>query len=183
MKLRKSLVMVTILACCPALRASDAIDDCAAIESALERLDCYDKVARRQAGEKSIEKEAEAPPVATVSPRPAAAEKALPLPTERESAITLPADPDQEQFGISLFGKRAGDPDRGQSIQSRIDSVHQNNTGRRVITLANGQVWMEREAGKRRIEDGQNVVITKHRLHYSMLLETQNRKITVQRID
>jgi len=183
MKLRKSLILVTTLACCPALQASDAIDDCAAIESALARLDCYDAVARRQAGEKSIAEEAEAPPVATVTPRPAAAGKALPRSVDREPAITLPADPDQEQFGISLFGKRAGDPNRGQSIQSRIDSVHENNTGRRVITLANGQVWMEREAGTRRIEDGQNVVITKHRLHYSMLLETQNRKVTVQRID
>lgn len=97
---------------------------------------------------------------------------------------TIDDEPDaDEEFGITLFGKRRGDPDVGQSVRSHIEAVRESAAGNRVMTLTNGQVWMEREAGRRRIDANQDVVITKRRWSYTMLLLDQNRRVTVQRID
>lgn len=88
-----------------------------------------------------------------------------------------------EEFGITLFGKRRGDPDVGKNVRSHIEEIRETPGGNRVMTLANGQVWMEREPGRRRIDANQDIVISKRRWSYTMLLLEQNRRITVQRID
>lgn len=182
------LATIASLMFAPARAADDTLEACAKIDSALERLDCYDRIAREADTAESIEAQ---PPEREVEPpstaEPPAESAPINVPSTPEVVTKTKPDPDvqddEEEFGITLFGKRRSDPDRGDSIESRIESVRETAAGNRVMTLANGQIWMEREAGRRGIDPAQNVVIMKRRWHYSMLLVDQNRRVTVQRID
>ena len=197
--MRITFLAILALASCPSF-GNESMQDCAAIESAVSRLDCYDRVARnKQPGARtpdapkpvSAEQHAPGPAVPSVMTRPApeAIDPALiqndsmqedgPAEPVSKKAAEPPKD---EDFGITLFGKRIVHDD-SSSIQSRIESIYKSEGGMYVMTLANGQVWMEREPGRRRIDPDQDVTIVKLRWHYSMTLEGQERRVTVQRID
>jgi len=57
-------------------------------------------------------------------------------------------------------------------IESRIEKVSYTTGGKSVFQLANGQVWVENEAGRTRIRTGQNVTIKKALMSYSMKLQS-----------
>ncbi|MDZ7685981.1 MAG: hypothetical protein U5O39_14010 [Gammaproteobacteria bacterium] len=188
-----------LLTLCASLLAGVELSQCSKIDSAVERLDCYDGLAARHGdkqgaqdnGGKIREKhdvaedaEPESIPIEQSAPCVTGASEAPAGETEipKEGGCAA-ADDEEETFGIQLFGKPRSDPDRGESIRSTIESVRDSPAGNRVMTLANGQIWMEREAGRRSIDPSQDVVILKRRWHYSMLLIDQNRRVTVQRID
>lgn len=176
-------VLLTILVMSAGAGADDTMNDCASIADPNLRLACYDRLARPQA-------EPEVPSAAddeTTSQAPA-----TDMPDDAPVAQSTPekSAPDsepytakeKEDFGITIFGKRDNSKER-DSIASHIESVRTSNAGTRIMTLANGQVWMEREPGRRPIDAKQDVEIEKRRWHYSMLLKDQKFRITVQRID
>ncbi|MBD3648977.1 MAG: hypothetical protein HUJ31_16345 [Pseudomonadales bacterium] len=111
----------------PLTAGAGPLSDCAGIESAVERLDCYDELARQ--GNQ--------------------------------------AQPDED-----VFGRQAEKPDKDiEAISAHIQSVKQSPLGHHIMTLSNGQVWMQNEPGRRRIEAGQDITIRKHRFHYEMEFE------------
>jgi len=57
-------------------------------------------------------------------------------------------------------------------IEARIERVTFARSGKSVVYLSNGQVWVENEAGRTRIRAGQNVTIKKALMSYSMKLES-----------
>jgi hypothetical protein len=137
----------------PLVLASETISQCATIENAEARLDCYDGVVGQSEPEKTL----------TVP-----------------ATVAKPGKSEEEDF-TTLFG--SGADDSSEPVMSRIESIRQSSGGHRIMTLENGQVWMEREPGRRRIQAGQDIEIVKRRWSYSMLLLDQNRRVTVQRLE
>ena len=107
---------------------------CAQVTDADERLACYDKAF---------------PPVAGAVPAVDAAAR-------REQA--------QRDFGLSKVQRAERDPVRYAEefdrIESTLVSVTYNQTGNRVLTLANGQVWVLTEVSdKGWLKEGQTIVV------------------------
>lgn len=178
--------------------AAEPLADCAAISNAEARLACFDAlVAQPEADTKDAATDtvpdAKPDTIPEINPdaRPAVSTRATPetateagtLSSPAASQQVIPTTQPQEDFGITLFGKRASEIDKDVSITSRIKSVREASGGQRIMTLVNGQVWMEREPGRRRIDPDQDVEIIKRRWSYSMMLLEQKHRITVQRID
>lgn len=150
--------MFACLACGPL--AADELAECADIKSAVERLDCYDRLARERA-----EADSE-PPASGIDPVPQQEPEA---PVERD--------------GLATFGKEPeAAPVEVDHVVARIESVRKAPLGQHIMTLSNGQVWMENEPGRRRIRAGQEVIIRKRLLHYEMELKSQP-DVTVRRVD
>jgi hypothetical protein len=206
----KYLVTALLLLCSVSLEASEDLDKCAAIAGAAERLACYDRIARHghaaddeDAGQAATP--APSPPAAIppepkpehrpkhIAPEVAPATEAQPerqkpavaAHSDEETTIAIPERPagTGEPPGNTQFGKRGSHVTRGDSISSFIKSARINNARLYVISLANGQVWMQREPGRRHIRSNQPAVITRKRFSYSMYLEDQHFDVTVQRID
>ena len=68
------------------------------------------------------------------------------------------------------------------SVGARIDRVQMTPLGHHVVTLSNGQIWMENEPGRRPIRPGQHVVVRKHRWHFEMEL-AQQPNVAVHRLE
>lgn len=164
----------------PAL-AADGLAECAGIESAVERLDCYDRLASQQA-HKPAREEAGQPEVAPSAPqtseRPAQRAQG-----DIEDQPQLRQARSEEEH-VAQFGKpQQRDPAQEfEAVEARIESVRKAPLGQQIMTLSNGQIWMENEPGPRRIEPDQPVTIRKHRLHYEMELASQP-NVTVRRVD
>ncbi len=154
----RSTMTILLLAssCCLVSAAPTASElaRCGAIESAKERLDCFDALVRQQAGEQE-----------TIVQTPQAPEQVAPA-----KAIATPSADPIAQFGQERQNRPQTDID---SITSRIDSVRRTPLGHHVMTLANGQVWVENEPGRRRIAPAQDIVIRRHRWHFEMELPSQ----------
>lgn len=145
------------------------VSDCATIEDATRRLDCYDQQANRQRPPGEKKTTTQEPVVEQTAPAKSAPAKSAPVDDPRDEA---------------LFDKRPKNQDDiPDSIESRIVEVTINNAGKNVMTLANGMVWIEREPSWRRIYDGQDVVIDKRRWSFSMHLLDEKRRVTVQRVE
>ncbi len=103
-------------------------------------------------------------------------------PAEKEQASLDTAPPDAKgDKGWSFFGK--SEPKKApQQVRARIDSIRESPLGNRIMTLSNGQVWAENEAGRLKIQTEQAVTITKKRFNFEMKLES-GKKVAVRRID
>lgn len=147
----------------------DAAERCTSIADDRARLACYDEALARPAGAR-----AEPFPAATGAAADGAA-SAMPN-LERASAPTSP----EADFGLSEAAKRARDPDAAgpshpDSITEKVASVGRRPTGELVVTLANGQVWVQIDTNSQaRVATGDTVTIKKASLG-SYLLVTQSR--------
>lgn len=169
--MRPLLLFLTLCVPWPVLAEADGLAECAAVESALERLDCFDRLARERLADDG--RSAEKPPAAPSAPAPVAA----PARTAQPAPAVEPETP--ARFGLKTRPEPAGSV---ELIEARIDDVRTTPLGEHVMTLSNGQVWMENEPGRRPIAAGQDVIIRKHRWHYEMELAAQP-DVAVRRID
>lgn len=164
------------------------IQSCAEIKSAVERLDCYDQLA----------KDRDDTPAATTAPATSKTLKSeppavIPLPHAQEpisdvaqsqSDETKVAEPENKSSRWSLFGLKPK-KDKSQEIthiSATLDKVEYMSNGKKVFTLSNGQVWIERESTPRKIATGQTVTIIKKRWHFELDPEWGPR-VTVERQD
>jgi hypothetical protein len=161
----RSLAIVTVFTALAATRAGAAVttaaEECSAITDDRERLECYDTVFGKPAG-------------GGQQPVPAAAEAIAPA--------AGPVNP-QADFGLTESAKAAREPDKARprypdSITDTVAAVGFKPTGELVVTLTNGQVWVQTDTVSfARVKAGENVTIRKGALG-SYLLVTASHVIT-----
>ena len=81
----------------------------------------------------------------------------------------------------NAFGKTEKKEDLLEKISETIIAVNLTPTGKQVLTLSNGQKWMENEPGKRKVRSGERVTIVKDGKHYD-LVRPEKPRISVHRI-
>lgn len=183
-------VVLLFLICFCAFAEADDIDSCAEIKSAVARLDCYDQLAKDPMDEPSTaEKTSPATPVTLKSEPPSKTSPSAPQAQMTEVIQTPPdetryAEPEVKPSRWSLFGlkPKKDKSDELTHISATLDKVEYMGNGKKVFTLSNGQHWIEREPGTRKIAPGQQVTIIKKRWHYELDPEL-GPKITVERLD
>jgi hypothetical protein len=149
MKQTCHITLVAALSCAMSLAAQPAADagvaECAAIESAVARLDCFDALARRtRAGEEDV------PETPRVSENGAAASRD-PAP----SRVVTGAPPEgQRADRVSRRDARAAD--RVEQI-SQVASLREIQPGRVEVTLTNGQVWRQTNSDRYNLLVGHEV--------------------------
>lgn len=129
-----------------------ALQRCARIASAGERLACYDALAGR--------------PTSAITTAPAAA--------------AAPAPPPEKTFGLSTVQQR-GPVDELESIAAKVTQFGQSRDGRQTIALDNGQVW-ELDASDPLLKGGDAITIRRAALGSFILSTAQKRSHRVRRL-
>lgn len=155
---------------------------CRALASAVARLDCYDQFIDRDTSSKQQKSNAVAPEHDS--------EAAVALGTNTiDGAAEVAGDISQE----ALFGKNAMEmrksvqkataTDEIDRIEARISKMRLSAAGKAIITLANGQVWLQIDSSSARLSADDRVIIRRASLGSFMLNKVGNKKsIRVKRI-
>jgi len=172
---RMNACAVLPLLCAAMLAASaaraDAPERCAAIADDRARLACYDALF----GKPDVSGAVGAPPSAA----PVTADAATATAAATAGATRTP----EADFGLTEAAKRAREPEATraefpESISGTVAAVGRRPAGEIIVTLANGQVWVQVHVDARaRIDVGDTVTIKKAALG-SHLLVTANRYAT-----
>lgn len=153
-----------------------ALIDCRALTSPEARLDCYDQFVDtlKAAPVETLAGQAAAPSHASTGPRAATA-----MPEAERAAV-------QED----LFGKNKGEirdilaatgVEELDQIEATIARIDKKANGKTVITLDNGQVWLQTDS--RRVRFSEEDKITIHRVSFgSYMLRTEEKVMRVKRI-
>lgn len=132
---------------------------CAALKEPAARLECFENFALGILDRRTASQEA-TPDEGIDEPEP----------------MVVASDLDED------FRKKSEDKSAEEQIRSKITIVTKSAMGHRVMSLANGQVWMENEAGRRRIEPEDEIVITQRRFRYVMKF-TSGPVVAVHRVE
>jgi hypothetical protein len=173
-----------------AFAVADEFQSCSEIKSALERLDCYDRLARESyPGPEPL---VESAPMTPTTLRPESAQtgslepeqEQVPELVKSQPDATSKAEPGEDSSRWNLFGLK---PKIDKSteitrISATLEKVDYMSNGKKVFTLSNGQHWIEREPGARKVAAGQQVTIIKKRWHFELDPE-RGPKVTVERLD
>jgi hypothetical protein len=158
----KSLLGTTLGSCLVLLAAqastADALGDvrgCMPIADDAERVACYDRALGRRSS--------------------AAAAQAAPAPSAAAS----------EEFGLSEQARREREGvDLADSIDGTVAAVGRNTANRQVVTLHNGQVWVQAEATTRvRLKAGDVVTIKRAAMGSYILAKPNHGAMRVKRLD
>ena len=137
-----------------------------------DRLACYDRIFRDKAG-------SGAPGEPAVAAAGAAAASGV---------VAAAASNPQQDFGLTEAAKRALDPEKAkiempESVTDKVTAVGHRPTGELIVTLANGQVWVQIESDSRaNVGVGQTVTIKKASLGSYLLIGPDKRATRVRRI-
>ncbi|TVS16967.1 MAG: hypothetical protein EA417_08190 [Gammaproteobacteria bacterium] len=162
---RSTMTILLLAASCCLVSAATAASElarCGAIESATERLDCFDAMVRQQADEQEA-----------LVQTPQAPERVAPDQAIEAPAVATASTPSTDPIAQFGQGRQKRPQTEIDSITSRVDSVRRTPLRHHVMTLANGQVWVENEPDRRRIAPAQDIVIRTHRWHFEMELRSQ----------
>jgi hypothetical protein len=166
----RSLAIVAALAVLAAVRAGAAVptaaEECSAVADDRERLECYDAIFGKPAG---------------------AGQRAIPAAAAASTTAAAPPNPDVE-FGLSESAKVARDPEKAKqrfpdSITGDVAAVGFKPTGELVVTLANGQVWIQTDTlSFARVKAGDTVTVRKGALGSYLLVTADNVSTHVKRL-
>jgi hypothetical protein len=154
MQQRTATLVVSVLCASGTLSAQEApekpasLAECAAIESAVARLDCFDALARRERGAAAPAQQR--PQVRQAQQRQPAqpqqrqpAQQAQNDPREAsESAAVAPRVTAPDEVRASRRDARASEREELE-VTSRVAGLREIQPGRVEVTLANGQVWRQ----------------------------------------
>lgn len=142
-----------VLAASPTVAAAAGTEtpqQCAKVGDDAARLACYDRIFRGAGASRDATSTATASAVAAGAAAPGAT-----------------VSNTKDDFGLTEAAKRARDPEKAKvempdSVTDKVASVGHKLTGEMVVTLANGQVWVQIESDSRaRVGVGQTVTIRK----------------------
>lgn len=187
------------MACMANMAAASAAEPghpCASVTGDAARLACYDDAFGRPAANSRTSAavpivEAATPgslTTAAAAAAPAAAETTATQAKTAASAAAVPAGQAEADFGLTEADKRALNPERAEaarpaSITSTVASVTRRPTKELVVTLDNGQVWVQAESDTLvRLEAGDVVTIRKASLGSHMLVAPSRAAMRVRRI-
>lgn len=153
---------------------------CAGIGDDAGRLACYDSFFRPSAGQVPLPRSTQVPVAA-----PAAVAAA---PTASAAAAATPTPPPVEEFGLTTGQReerRTATPKELDRIESRLVSVKQQPRDRFLLSLENGQVWLQTEPSPRqRFIAGETVTIRRAALgSYLASGPTSGGTIRVRRVE
>jgi hypothetical protein len=142
---------------------------CVSISDPAERLACFDAAYARPA-------------------------QAGPAPTRADAAATVAGDEALARKGVSEFGmseaaRRAQDPGKADlrdpsRLEGRVARVGARPRGEMILTLDNGQVWVQTETDSRaRVKEGDSVTIRKAALGSYMLITENGVATRVRRVE
>lgn len=164
---------------------ADALAACAAETDDARRLACFDEAMRPEAApaDEPAPEPAAAPspaPAAPVTEAAPAVEVAAASATAAAATSTTAAAADEEDD----FGKTGPDEDELKEIRSTVVEVKKAPGGEHIVTLENGQVWVEKDAEYGfRIEVGDTAVIKKGTFGGYKLLGQRRRSSAVRRVE
>jgi hypothetical protein len=163
--------------------------DCAQINDSLQRLVCYDNLAKK-AQLKTVNKpnkHSNKPEVA-VSPSLPAQQKKVVLPTQLVAELPIASDTSKAKPLVSAaenFGQenKKSPKDLINQIQGKIVKVTKSAYGEQIITLDNGQVWRQTDSVRLKLVEGQSVTIKRGALgSFFISKENANKRIRAKRV-
>ena len=171
-----SVVVLSVVKIVGGAELPTELIDCRTLTSAVARLDCYDQLVDAQ----------------TASPSQAAMRRTAQDPAPvAPTAATATAEPESKLSQEELFGKGetelrksvqdATDTEEIDRIEARVVAVRKSASGRIVITLDNGQVWIQSDSSRARLSANDNVTI-RRRSFGSYTLYNKKTSIRVKRI-
>ena len=174
-----SVVVLSVVKIAGGAELPTELIDCRALTSSVARLDCYDQL---------VDAQTASPGQAAM--RPTAQNPAPVAPTAATAATaTVESEPNLSQE--ELFGKGetkireavqdATGAEEIDRIEARVAEVRKTTNGRAVITLDNGQVWIQTESSRTRLAVNDKVTI-RRRSFGSYMLYNKNTAIRVKRI-
>lgn len=166
--------------------AATGTTDCSNVGAAEARLACYD----RQAGKATTDTtNAEATSSAMAEPA-ARRGKATIEPVTVEPARPDDAKPTRNKRRFSIFGrnkdkKKADKPPKKKrgTIVSEITEVRRTSLGRHIITLANGQTWVENEITRGPTVSVGEAVTVEHLILRKVLRSESGTSLFVREVD
>jgi hypothetical protein len=176
---RSSPVLALLVLCGAAFGGSalaagtEAAERCKSIGDDHARLACYDETYGMPSG-------------AGAQPLPAAAAAGTSVPASYQQTAA-PANPEAD-FGLSEAARRAREAETGKqgppdSMSASVTTVGWRPSGEMIITLANGQVWVQLEPDTRaRVKSGDTVTIKRAALGSYMLLTPSDLATRVKRL-
>lgn len=166
----------------PAAAHDAGLQTCAKIVSVLDRLDCYDALARSErdaAATTPAGTVPAVPPAPAPAPAPAATPARAPVPAPPAAPAAVAAD---EAEGFGFEERRMHEtPDE---IRSRYDGAFAGWNGKTVFKLENGQVWKQAEKG-RMVHRAERPLITIRKGlfgSFRLSVEGVNKSVRVERI-
>jgi hypothetical protein len=125
--------------------AGDSLAECARVQDDLARLACYDRLAGRAPAVQAATPAVPAPALA--APAAAPAVQASAGAAQPQTATAPAASAPAADFGLSPRAIEERDPSKKvESITGTVTGVSQNASGRYVVELDNGQVWVQSES-------------------------------------
>jgi len=162
----RALLPLAILSFPLSVASAESAQQCAGVSDDRARLACYDQMFGK----------------------PAAAPAETGVLSTSAAATAAAAPSPQDNFGLSDTAKRARDPEKAkelipQSITEKVASVGRRPTGELVVTLDNGQVWVQIETNTMaRISAGDTVTIRKAALGSYQLVSPNKVTARVRRV-
>ena len=178
-----TLIRLSLFASLAVGGSARADHPCASVADATARLACYDQAF----GKPTAAKAAHSGPVAASPAAPTGA-TATAAAAAAAAPSVAPEVKAREEFGLSETEKRAkagktAAPEAADSITSKVASVGHRPTGEMIVTLEDGQVWVETETGSgARIKPGDSVTIHRAALGSYMLVTSSHVGTRVRRV-
>lgn len=169
---------------------AEALKACSRETDDVQRLACFDEIMSPQTAESAPEPAAavgaaaasaaaveQAPPATAPDPAPSAVVTAEPDPSPAaESSASV--SPEADNFGLS------GDKKALKEMRAKVVEVRKLPYGEHVVTLDNGQVWVEKDATYAfKIEVGDEAVIKKGNFGGYKLMGRGRRSTPVRRVE
>lgn len=188
--------LLPIVFCVPAWSEgtdiSESLKACAAETDDARRLACFDEIMSPKPADAAVsEPEAAATSAATAGVAIAAAETAAPAAVPAEAAApeagsaaeARPA-PEAASDAVDNFGRTGGDKKALKQISATVVEVSRLPYGEAVVTLDNGQVWVEKDATFGfKIEVGDEAVIKRGTFGGYKLMGRGRRSSPVRRVE
>lgn len=148
------------------------LQTCASIESDVARLECYDLLSGRAAGEERAAAKAAAAEE-QAAPAPAAAPKPMP-----EEVFGKSVEDTQEAYA------RAAGIEEVSEIRATVAKVSKDGYGRVSVVLDNGQRWRQIRKAYFKVSEGDEVIVRKAALQsYTLQMASGGRGTKVRRVD